>query len=480
MKNKVGLFHLVCIGLAGIIGSGWLFASMYAAQTAGTGAFLAWIIGALLMLAVASCLSELASLYPRRGLLASICSYSHNKDFAFIIAIANWFGTLCVIPSEAVATVRYLNWDTWAVIPLILVYAILNSWGVKLFTKFNTWITIFKFIVPTLTVIALLWHGVKMSHFHGAELLNIHHVMMAVIAGGVIYGFNGCQMIVNFTSEAKNPQRNIPAALFISLGISVLLYLLLQFAYIGTANIAINYRDPFIQLALTLGLGWLVLFLQVDAAVSPSGTGFMYMSSCTRMLTAMSREGQMPQELGVKSERYNMSHRSLIVNFIISVGLFLVFKTWENLVIVVSSFHIISYLAAPLALGRLRLTMPKTERAFRLPLQWVICPFLFFVLSYLFTTASFHTDIYVAIICVFFLAVYIVLNYRKPQEIIHAISRASFLPIWLVLFALCAKLHLSAWYILAFSLVMYFIGVGSETTLTSLDKPSGDTFNIED
>ena len=100
------------------------------------------------------------------------------------------------------------------------------------------------------------------------------------------------------------------------------------------------------------------------------------MSSCTRMLTAMSREGQMPKELGVESERYNMSHRSLIVNFIISVGLFLVFKTWENLVIVVSSFHIISYLAAPLALGRLRLTMPDTKRVFKLPLQWVVCPFL--------------------------------------------------------------------------------------------------------
>ena len=137
MKHKIGIFHLTLIGLSGVLGSGWLFASMYAAQKSGTGAFLAWVIGALLMLVFCMCLSELISLYPKRGLLASVCSFSHNKDFAFIIGIANWFGTVAVIPTEALATARYLNWPHWTVILLIIAYSCLNSWGVKLFSKFN-------------------------------------------------------------------------------------------------------------------------------------------------------------------------------------------------------------------------------------------------------------------------------------------------------------------------------------------------------
>ncbi len=40
MKHKIGIFHLIMIGLAGVIGSGWLFSSMYAAQKAGTGALI--------------------------------------------------------------------------------------------------------------------------------------------------------------------------------------------------------------------------------------------------------------------------------------------------------------------------------------------------------------------------------------------------------------------------------------------------------
>ena len=155
MKHKIGIFHLTMIGISGIVGSGWLFASMYAAHYAGSGAYFAWIGGALLMLLFCLCLSELVSLYPKRGLLASICSFSHNNDFAFLTGIANWVGTVAIIPTEALATVRYLNWPHWTLFALIGVYALLNTWGVKLFARFNSLLTVFKFIIPVLTVIIL-------------------------------------------------------------------------------------------------------------------------------------------------------------------------------------------------------------------------------------------------------------------------------------------------------------------------------------
>ena len=359
MKHKIGIFHLTMIGLGGVIGSGWLFASMYVAKAAGTGAFVAWIIGALLMLVFSMCLSELVSLYPKRGLLASICSYSHNKDFGFIIGIANWFGTVAVIPAEALATVRYLNWPHWTTILLIIMYACLNSWGVKLFSKFNSTITAFKFIVPAITIGALFFHGINPHNFHAHELMNINAIMGAVIGGGVVYGFNGVQMITNFTAEAKNPKRDIPIALFLALGIGLLLYLALQAAFLGSADLTQVYKSPFIELAATLNMGWLVMLLRADAVVSPSGTGFMFIASCTRMLTGMSREGQLPKSFYVLHPKYHMSHRSLIANTILALILFSVFKTWIGLVVVVSVFHVISYLAGPLAVGKLRITKTR-------------------------------------------------------------------------------------------------------------------------
>ena len=461
-EKKIGLFSLTCIGLTGIIGSGWLFASMYAAQATGTGSLLAWLIGAALMFLLALCYAELAVLYPKRGLLASISTYSHNKDFAFIISIANWFGSLCVIPSEALATVRYLEWPHWTTFILIVIYAVLNYWGVKIFARFNNVITIFKFIVPTLVAIALLSHGINTDNFHAHELTNMSAIMTTVITGGVFYALGGSQNISNFTTEANNPQRNIPLAIFCCLAISLVLYMLLQTAYIGTVpNLSVDYNNPFVQLILSIGLGWLVILLQADAAISPSGTGFMYMSSSTRMLTALSREGQMPKEIAVKSDKYNMSHRSLFINVVLSILMMAAFQTWQDLVIVVSAFGTISYMSAPLSLGRLRITLPNEKRVFKTPFAWIVCPFLFFLLSYLFTKAGYDVDSKVTMICIAFLAIYIVINYRGQHAII-AISRSAYIPIWLIIFSLCAKLQLNVWYILVFSIILYYAGIGIE------------------
>ena len=174
-----------------------------------------------------ACLSELAGLYPLRGLLASICTYSHNKDFAFLLAIANWFGTLCVVPSEAIATSRYLDWPTESAIPLILIYAVLNHWGVRFFTAFNTPFMFLKISVPILTIGALLWHGVHAEHFSLEAMEDTGPILSTFIAGGVIYGFNGCQMIVKFTAEAKAPHKSIPLSMFLALLIALLVYLAL-------------------------------------------------------------------------------------------------------------------------------------------------------------------------------------------------------------------------------------------------------------
>ena len=64
-------------------------------------------------------------------------------------------------------------------------------------------------------------------------------------------------------------------------------------------------------------------------------------------------------------------------------------------------------------------------------------------------------------ICIAFLAIYIVINYRGQHAII-AISRAVYLPVWLIIFSLCAKLQLNVWYILVFSIILYYAGIGIE------------------
>ena len=45
LKRQIGPVALLFTGITGIVGSGWLFASLYAAQLAGPAAILSWCIG---------------------------------------------------------------------------------------------------------------------------------------------------------------------------------------------------------------------------------------------------------------------------------------------------------------------------------------------------------------------------------------------------------------------------------------------------
>ncbi len=458
MKDKIGVFHLIMIGLGGAIGSGWLFSSMYAAHFAGSGSYIAWIIGAAVMLVFCLCLSELVSLYPQRGLLASVCSFSHNKDFAFLIGIANWFGTVAVIPTEALATARYLNWPHWSILALILVYALLNTWGVKLFARFNALLTSFKIIIPVITVVILFWHSRSSINYHFDDFTNAHHILAAVIAGGIVYGFNGVQMIVNFTSEVKRPRFQVPLALFITLAIVLILYLGLQAAFLNSANLLANYQSPFVELVAAMNLGWMVILLQTGAAVSPSGAGFSYIASSTRMLTAMSRVGNLPHFFSKLHPVYQISHRSLLANTVLSIFFFLIFKTWVGLVVVVSSFHLLSYLAGPVAVGKLRKTMPNHERIFRVPFAWLLCPALFCIICILFIAGGKHNAIGITAICLFFQLLYLLLKYRK-QGFFQAFLRSLFLPAWLITFTVLTLLNVPLLIVVVVALIFYYIAI---------------------
>ena len=148
MENKkIGLISASFIGISSIIGSGWLFAAYATADVAGPAAILAWLIGGGIILLLALCFSEIASLYPRRGLSAIVATLSHHKYFGFPFAIANWLGIVAVIALEADATVEYLinifphlkpllfSNDSLTLLGngfsllLVIIYCLVNYWG---------------------------------------------------------------------------------------------------------------------------------------------------------------------------------------------------------------------------------------------------------------------------------------------------------------------------------------------------------------
>jgi amino acid transporter len=413
IRREVGTVALMFTGLGSIIGSGWLFGAWRAAQLAGPGAIYAWIIGAVVILFVALTYAELGAMFPESGGAARYGHYSHGSLVGFVAGWAAWIAIVSVIPVEAEASVQYMSsWPwPWAhglyvhaangqgelTVPglliaavLVIIYFLLNFWSVKVFASTNSAITFFKLIVPAATAIALMCTGFHWENFqvgiHGGQHVgNLASILTAVATSGIVFSYNGFQSPVNLAGEARNPGRSVPIAIFGSILLSTVVYLLLQVAFLGAVApdhlqdgwAALEYSSPFAQLALALNLNWLALLLYADAFVSPSGTGTTYTATTARMIYAMERSATIPKVFGRVHPRYGIPRPAMWFNLLVSFIFLFFFRGWGKLAAVISVATIITYLVVPISVMVLRRTAPHLHRPLRVPGLQILAPIAF-------------------------------------------------------------------------------------------------------
>ena len=446
------LFSAIAIGVGCIIGSGWLFAAYYAAQYAGPASLLSWVIGACIALLLALLLAEITTMYKVRGLFSRLLSISHNnKDFGFIVAISNWLGIVIVIPSEATATVEYLAsvtpdfmgeltvsnhltpLGTLFVVLLIAVYGLINFWGIRSMSRINNVLTIFKFAIPIITGLLLIFTAFHPSNFSGYRNsfapYGIHSAFSAVVQTGIFYAYYGFSTIALFGAELKNPRRNIPLALVGSVAICLIIYLVLQVAFIGALPPEmvshgwhnLNFNSPLAQLLLIVNLNAWGIVLYADSALSPSGTGLVYAGSAARMLTGMSCERQMPCFFNKIHPVFNLSRRSLVCSLIFSTMVVIFFGNWQAIVVMVTAIQLIACVAVPVAFMKLRFSEPDRERGFIFRGGLIISPLIYLFVTYLMIQTGTKALITSFIINWSFFMIYAVQFYRYN---IKAICRA--------------------------------------------------------
>ncbi len=413
IRRDVGAIALMFTGLGSIIGSGWLFGAWRAAQLAGPGAVYAWIIGAVVILFVAFTYAELGAMFPESGGAVRYGHYSHGSLVGFVAGWAAWIAIVSVIPVEAEASVQYMSSWPWAwaqalyvhanngqgelTVPglsisavLVVIYFLLNFWSVKVFAGTNSAITFFKLIIPAATAVALICSGFHWENFqvgiHGGQhVSNPAAILTAVATSGIVFSYNGFQSPVNLAGEARNPGRSVPFAIFGSIALSTVVYLMLQVAFLGTVApehlhegwAALEYSSPFAQLALALNLNWLAIMLYADAFVSPSGTGTTYTATTARMIYAMERSGTVPKVFGNVHPRYGIPRPAMWFNLLVSFIFLFFFRGWGKLAAVISVATIITYLVVPISVIVLRRTAPNMHRPLRVPGLQILAPMAF-------------------------------------------------------------------------------------------------------
>ncbi|MCL8024666.1 APC family permease [Nocardioides bruguierae] len=412
LKRHVGVVGLLFASVGSIIGSGWLFGALNAAQTAGPAAVLSWVLGGALILLLALVYAELGTMYPLSGGVVRYPHMSFGNLASFASGWITWVAVATTAPIEVAAALQYgtryapftaentVGGDTVytltalgyaAAVVLMALFVVVNAIGVRWFARINNVLVGWKLVIIVLVIAAFLvaaFHGENFSSA-GFAPSGYHGVFTAVATSGIVFSYLGFRQGIELAGETDNPRRNVPLAVIGSVLLTVVLYVALQVAFIGAldpstladsgswADLSFaNDFGPLAAVATALGLAWLAFLLYADAIISPGDTGLIYTTVTARITYAMARNGNAPRTLARTTER-GVPMVGLVIAFVVGLIALLPFPSWQQLVGFITSATVLSFASGPLVHAALRKQLPDAVRPFRLPGGHTI-PFLAF------------------------------------------------------------------------------------------------------
>ena len=415
-ERSVGVVGLTFVAVGGVIGSGWLFGPLFAAQLAGPSSILAWALGGVMILIAALTFAEVAAMLPVVGGLGRLPQFSHGNVVGMLIGWTAWIGYVTAAPIETQALLEYASNESAfrrlfeartgpgqsplspaglvVAAAMLGLFTLVNAFGVKAFARLNTRLTWFKLAVPVIAAIALLTDfDADNLTSHGFAPEGMRGVMAAVASGGIIFAFLGFRHALDLAGEARRPQVTVPVALTASLLICIVLFVLVQIGFIGAVppeslergwhrlDVGGGANGPVAGLLTGLGLVWVANLVLVDAVVGPFGAGLVSSASTARLSVAISRNGLFPSALQRLSSR-DVPLRALVLNAAVGFVLLLVFRNgWQEILAFNAGAIVLSFCMGPVTLLALRRQLPDRPRPFRLPVVHVVAGAAFVVVG---------------------------------------------------------------------------------------------------
>ena len=396
-KRELGLIGATWASETSIIGSGWLFAPLTAAILIGGGAWLAWIIAAVVVIVLALAHAELGAMYPVSGGTARFPHFAFGSVAGIGFGFFSYVQAVTIAPIECYAFVTYASYywpglfnaekdkitgaGLWVTVGLMAVFTAVNFLAMRTFAKVNNTITWWKVLVPVLAIIVLAFKFTPGNFTAGGVGMfpgGVRGLTAALPLSGIIFAYSGFEQADQLAGEIKNPGRNLPRAIIISILIGTAIYCLLQIVFIGAlpasavghglqhiTNPAI-LAGPFAAVAALGGITWLAHILRVDAFVSPSGTGLIYTTGTSRISYGLSRNRYAPQIFGRVSSN-GVPWVGLIFAFLFGLVFLLPFPSWRSLVGIIVDASVLMYAGAPLSVGAFRRQVPDANRPYKMP-----------------------------------------------------------------------------------------------------------------
>jgi len=243
LLTVLGLTFGLAVTIGNIIGAGILRTpGDIAAQLPTFWPFLSvWIIGGLYALLGANALAELGTRVPRSGGQYVFVREALGDYAGLVVGWSDWVSTCGTIAAVAIvigeyAIVLFPRLRAVEVVALAVIAALtLVQWvGVKWGGFAQDLTSVLKAIAFLILIAACFWLGGRNPAAHAIEPLHEGSLLLAYIVAlqAVIYTYDGWTAVIYFSEEVKEPRRNIPRSMFGGVASVIVIYLLLNIAFL--------------------------------------------------------------------------------------------------------------------------------------------------------------------------------------------------------------------------------------------------------
>ena len=289
-----------------MLGAGVFSAFAPAAAAAGAGLLVGLAIAGIIAWCNAAASAQLAAQFPESG---GTYVYGSRMIGPWTGFVAGWsfvVGKTASCAAMALTASAYLapaGWFKPAAVVITLALTCVASLGV------TRTATATKVIVATvLVVLAVVCAGAVSAPraadaFGGGLPHGAYGLLQA--AGLLFFAFAGYARIATMGEEVRDPQRNIPRAIMISLGIALGVYLLVAVAALvslGPEALATAVA-PLADVATAGGWAWAGAVVRIGAGVAALGALLSLIAGVTRTELAMARTGDLPTRLAMVHPR---------------------------------------------------------------------------------------------------------------------------------------------------------------------------------
>jgi amino acid transporter len=363
MRRSLTRFDVTCLGLNAIVGSGIFLLPDDLYREMGVLSPLAFLLCAIGLLPVALCYAEASSYGDATGGPYLYARDAFGAKAGFIVVWMCFVNAIFSFAAVAAAAAAYAerlfpgvaldSWQRPIGVGVIALFAALNYVGAKPGAVAVDAFTIAKFAVLFVLVAALV-PGVSPAHLAVAPPC-LPHGFAGIGAATfmAVFAAQGFEVAPVPAGETRNPQRDLPVAIVLSLLAASLLYVVVQLVLVASgAPLSVESDTPLVAAALSFApaLAYLVV---VGGLISTLGFVSGSALGTPRYLFAAAADRHLPAALGAVHPRFGSPHLAIVATAVLAIAL-VVSLDYRSLIGISNVAVAVQYLATCAAIPVLR------------------------------------------------------------------------------------------------------------------------------